>query len=83
MADRHETVLQRRFVRAMKKLQAEISINDLGVMLASGHGKVVDKVLIPRKKIEDVLEPMKDVVKKAVIAGGRLGAAHVMEVLNR
>jgi hypothetical protein len=81
-ADRHEAALRVRFVRAMKKLQADTSITELGAMLALGHGRAVGAMHVPKAKITATLEPVKTVVKSAVRRGGRLGADQLNNILR-
>lgn len=77
VADKHEAELRRTFIKAMRKLQADVSVNDLAVMISTGHRQMVGPLLTPKTKIARLLETSGNVVKDAVMSGGKLGAAQV------
>lgn len=79
-ADYYEPLLRARFVRAMKKLQKETSINQLA--LAIPHLKRTQHQVVDRKAIEAALEPLRKVIRDAYMRGGKLGAAHLKALIN-
>lgn len=79
-ADYYEPLLRARFVRAMKKLQLQTSINQLALSLTSVTNA---QSVIPTSSVEAALVPLKKVLIDAYMRGGKLGAAHLVEMLKR
>lgn len=78
-ADYYEPLFRARFVRAMKLLQAQTSINSLAMSMGNVR-QATD--LIPRSAITKALEPTKKVIRDAYRRGGRLGADHLKELFK-
>lgn len=80
-ADYYEPLFRARFVRAMKTVQKQVSINNLAVSIASNARQAKDA--IPRKIIIDALnKEAKKVIRDAFMRGGKLGADHVHSTLK-
>lgn len=79
-ADRLEPKLARAVYRGTQKLRDRLSINALAVAIAAKDVKRA-MTLLGLESIEEALAPTADVVRGAVLRGGRIGAAQVNEAL--
>jgi hypothetical protein len=80
-ADRLEPQLAKAFLKSVADLQTSISINELAQVLASRFVKRAD-ALLPQTAVTKSLERSAAVVREAVGAGGRIGAAQVVKAIN-
>jgi hypothetical protein len=71
-AGHFETLLQQRFLKAMKQLQAETSINELAILIANKKPVVIDS-----KRIKELMGPISKAMLDAFRHGGKLGAKKV------
>jgi hypothetical protein len=78
-AEYFKALFRARFVKAMKKLQKEVSINQLALSM---HSTRTSAGVITNKQIVDALTPLKQVIKDAYRKGGKLGADHVKALLK-
>lgn len=78
-ANYFEPLFRARFVRAMKQLQKDTSINHLAMSMGNSRQA---KELIPRSAIIKALAPLRKVLRDSFIRGGKVGAEHVKDVLN-
>lgn len=79
-ADYFEPLFRVALVKVMKQLQKQSSINRLAMAMANTGTRAE---AIPRKAIQDLLQPViTKIVRDAVRRGGKLGAAHVQELLK-
>jgi hypothetical protein len=62
----------------MQRLQSDISISDLGAMIAHGGGQNV----VTSAMVEKVLSPAKTIAKDAVMRGRVLGRKKLQEALR-
>lgn len=74
-ADALEPSLRARFVRAMKQLQKETSINELALLIANKKPVVID-----RNRIRELLAPVTSVTKEAFKRGAKVGAGKVNQL---
>jgi len=74
-ADYFEPLLRARFVRAMKEVQSQVSINTLAMSMGNVRQArdVVSRALIERS----LNKALKKVLKDAFMRGGKLGAEHL------
>lgn len=68
-ADYYEPLLRARFVRAMKELRRNITVEDIARAI-----QLRQPVVVPRSTIEKALAKCVNVIKDAVMHGGKLGA---------
>lgn len=79
-ADYYEPLFRARFVRAMKSVQKQTSINALALSMASLRHAASQ---IPKEKLEEALtKGVKTIIRDAFMQGGKLGAEHVRSALN-
>src|SRR4051812_9947792 len=79
-ADYFEPLFRAALVRVMKQLQKQASINRLALAM---HNAGARAEAIPRKQIEDLVRPMiQKIMRDVVRRGGKLGAAHLQELLK-
>lgn len=76
-ADFFEASLRASFARAMRGLQKGTSINALAMSM-SNHRQARDQV--PRKAVEAALEPLRPLLVKAFLRGGKLGEQHIRQL---
>lgn len=76
-ADYYEALFRARFVRAMRKVREQTSINELAMLM--GNKRQV-KDVIPRARILEALGPCETVVKDALVKGVRLGTQKVNDL---
>lgn len=74
-ADYYEPLLRARFVRAMKALRATITVEDIARAI-----QLRQTTVVPRSTIEKVLAKCANVVRDAVMQGGKLGADRVRKL---
>lgn len=74
-----EKLFRSRFVKTMKQVQKKVSINKLAISMHLTH---TSRDTIPRQLIEEALQQLKPIIVQAYMKGGRLGAQHVVSVLN-
>ena len=75
-ADRLEPRLARAFARAVERIRAGVSINDLAMAIAAKDAKRA-QAIVSRAAIKDALGPAGAIVSDAVLKGGRVGAGAV------
>lgn len=73
-ADTLEPLFRVSFVRAMKALQAETSINALAMQM--GNAKQA-QLAIPVARLKTTLQPLVKLVTNAFRQGGKMGQKHV------
>lgn len=79
-ADYYEALFAARFVRAMKRVQAQVSINDLALSL--GNVRQAQR-LVTTHMVTDALSSCATVNTKARRKGGQIGAVRVRDLGKR
>lgn len=75
-ADYYEPLMRSKITAGLKALRKKITLQHI---VASMQSRAA---VIPRKQIEDALQPAAKVIRDAVMHGGKLGEAKVNEVLK-
>lgn len=79
-ADYYEALFRARFVRALKRLQQQTSINQLAMALQNSNSIAYPGV--DRKAIAAAIAPLQKVIVQAFMRGGKHGASHVKATLH-
>jgi len=78
-ADYYESLFRARYVRALRQLQKDTSINKLA---ASLNRSSLNRPKLDADALAKAMEPVKQALIAAFMRGGKLGAVHVKDIVN-
>lgn len=80
LAEKLEPQFEARFLRAADRMYASVDLDKLTLALANGNEAAAVRAALPKKRLQEVMEPIETLVKENLVRGGKLGARQLTQM---